>query len=269
MRYVELPPPEELAPWVRCAWLFEAEHRAEAPERIVPDGRAELIVHVGAPFAEIDAAGRAHVQPAALFAGQLGHPLHLRGTGSACVMGVRFHPDGARAFFGRPMREANDRRIALDAIVPGSSVALAREVAAAKGDAARATAAFAFVRRRIASAPPFVDAVVRRCVAALQDDPLVPIETLLALAGLGRRQLERRFADAVGLAPVQLAAVLRFRRAFDLLERDAQRPWTEAALAAGYYDQSHFIREFRRYVGCRPSEFFREGAGLAEALVQA
>jgi AraC-like DNA-binding protein len=73
---------------------------------------------------------------------------------------------------------------------------------------------------------------------------------LVAASGIGRRQLERRFGDAVGIGPALLASIFRFRSVFDLIERDGSRPWTDAALAAGYYDQSHFIREFRRFVGC-------------------
>ena len=54
---------------------------------------------------------------------------------------------------------------------------------------------------------------------------------------------------------------------FDLIEHDSARPWTDAALAAGYFDQSHFIRDFRRFVGCTPSEFHRTPEGIAQALV--
>jgi AraC-like DNA-binding protein len=267
MRYVEIPPPAGLSPWVRCAWLFEAPAPGDAPERIVPDGRPELIVHAGAVFAELPASGPPRPQPRALFAGQLTVPLHLRGTGPALVVGVRFHPHGARAFFGRSMREANDRRIGLDAIVPGSVQALALAVREAVSDEARIGAVIASVRDRITQLPVEVDEVVRACVEALEREPDLGIEALVDRAGIGRRQLERRFADAVGIGPALLASILRFRRAFDVLERDGARPWTEAALAAGYYDQSHFIREFRRFVGCRPSEFFRPRVGLAEVLV--
>jgi AraC-like DNA-binding protein len=52
----------------------------------------------------------------------------------------------------------------------------------------------------------------------------------------------------------------------DRIARDGTCPWTEAAVAAGYYDQSHFIRDFRRYVGCTPSAFLGEAGELAEAL---
>ena len=69
------------------------------------------------------------------------------------------------------------------------------------------------------------------------------------------------------MGPALLATVFRFRRVFDLIEHDSSRPWTDAALAAGYFDQSHFIRDFRRFVGCTPSEFRRTPEGIAQALV--
>jgi hypothetical protein len=92
MRYEELPPPPALAGHVRCIWIYESgsgEAAAQA-ERIVPDGRCELIVHFGSPFLE-----ESRPQPRALFAGQLTRPLWLRAGGPAGVLGVRFHAAGA------------------------------------------------------------------------------------------------------------------------------------------------------------------------------
>ncbi len=267
MRYEEFPPPPSLARWVRCAWVFEAEEAHEAPERIVPDGRPELVVHWKSPFAELDDHERGTIQPVAVLAGQLTRPLHLAGTGPPGVVGVRFHPDGARAFYGQPMRAALDRRLPLDDWMPGASGPLRAAIAIAPDAASRAGFALEFVARRIAAVGDTGDATVRAAVVAIEageDD----VDQLAAVACLGRRQLERRFADAVGVGPGLLASVLRFRRVFDVIEHGGVRPWTEASLAAGYYDQSHFIREFRRFVGCKPSEFFRPNEGLAEALVQ-
>ncbi len=51
--------------------------------------------------------------------------------------------------------------------------------------------------------------------------------------------------------------------------RDGAGRGVIAALVAGHYDQSHFIREFRRFVGCAPSDFFNPGSELATALIDA
>ena len=269
MRYAEFDPPAGLAAHVRCAWTFESE-ASIAPERIVPDGRPELIVHFGAPYAELAADGRLQVQPQALFAGQVTRPLVLQCAGPAGVVGIRFHPEGARAFLGRAMREATDLRLDVDTLWPGEGASLAHGVQQARDDAARIEVATAFVARRIAASNQPPDALVRACVRRIESaNGAVAVEALLADCEIGRRQLERRFGDAVGIGPALLAAVFRLRAVFDVLQRDGSRPWTEAALAAGYYDQSHFIRDFRRFVGCSPSEFFRSGSELAGALVDA
>jgi hypothetical protein len=53
MRYEEFPPAPDLRAHVRCLWRFEADaHEAGAPERIVPDGRCEMVLHHGDPFVE-------------------------------------------------------------------------------------------------------------------------------------------------------------------------------------------------------------------------
>lgn len=66
------------------------------------------------------------------------------------------------------------------------------------------------------------------------------------------RHLERGFAREVGLSPKTLARVLRFQRAFQWLAAPARRPAAEIALACGYYDQSHLIRDFRQFAGSTP-----------------
>jgi AraC-like DNA-binding protein len=265
MRYRELDPSPRLARWVHRVWIFEASEPATGPVRIVPDGRPELVIHFGRPFVEVDGAGPAAPQEPALFAGQLTRPLVLRSAGNAGVLGVRFRPEGARAFFGMPMRHATDQRISVDSLSAGEGARLAGDVAPAADDAARASIAEDFVLGRLHGD----DATVAAAVAMLEGSAGgITMDDLVAASGIGRRQLERRFGDMVGIGPALLASILRFRSVFDLIEHDGSRPWTDAALAAGYYDQSHFIREFRRFVGCTPSEFSRESAGLAAALVE-
>jgi AraC-like DNA-binding protein len=257
MGYEEFPAPPRLAPFVRCAWAYRAaaSERRHAPERIVPDGRCELIVHLGDPFAESDGAGPERIQPRALFAGQLSRPLWLRATGAAHVLGVRFHAAGARRFLGMPLWHATDKRIPFDAALSPGPRGLADVLE--------------FVEARIAGDPLEIDSTIAESAAALEaENGNLALDALIAASGLGRRQFERRFRDAVGLSPRLFANVLRLRSVFDALHANPREGWTDAALAAGYFDQSHFIRDFRRFVGCTPSRFCQEAEGLAVAIVQ-
>jgi AraC-like DNA-binding protein len=274
-RYAEFAPSPRLAREVRCIWIFEADaSRGEPlPERIVPDGRPELIVHFGEPFLEtLD--GRETRQPRAVFAGQISRPLWLRPGGAAGVLGVRFHAFGARKFLGMPLLEHTDARVGLADLWPREARVLSEALGETRSDAQRLAIAEAFVTGRCSRQRKAHDAVVSHCVSMIEGG-LTPsvggerlsIDSLVSTAGIGARQLERRFLDAVGVPPRLLASILRFRRVFDAIEHGPAR-WTDAALAAGYFDQSHLIRDFRRFAGCTPGEFLRDRPGLASALIE-
>lgn len=263
MRYAEHAPPDALAPVLHCLWTFEDGGTGGGPQRIVPDGRCELVVHFGAPYRE---AGAGSPQPRVVFAGQLTRPLWLEATGASGVVGARFHPASARAFLDLPMDRATDQRLELPRLWPGEARALLREVDGASSIEARVEAVAQFVLRRVAGTA--VDETVERCVTAFQASAgMLPVQAAAEIAGIGRRQLERRFLDVVGVSPALFANLLRFRSVFDAIEHDSARPWTDAAIAAGYFDQSHLIRDFRRFVGCTPTEFAASRPGLARSLV--
>src|SRR3954466_12387341 len=137
MDYAEFAPLPALAPFVRCVWTFHAPAPAGPPVRIVPDGRPELVVHCGDRFAEIARDGTVKRQPRALFAGQVTRPLHLQALGRAAVIGVRFHPAGARAFLGRPLRDATDLRLSIGRLLGRGATALMFELETMNGTGAR------------------------------------------------------------------------------------------------------------------------------------
>jgi AraC-like DNA-binding protein len=217
-RYQEFAVDAALAPHVHCVWSFEASEDGDE-QAIPPDGRAELIVHRGAAYEERGDDGRWRAQPMLLFAGQLTRPLVLRSRGAVAVLAMRFTPAGAWAFAGRAMAGCNDRRIAL-AELHGAAAAqslAARLAAAPDANAARAALAD-YVARRIALNDGRRDAAVERCVDRLYaSEGRVALAELCALAGVGERQLQRRFAEVVGIAPRTLAgrhpAAPRLRRA--------------------------------------------------------
>ena len=110
-RYHEFDPPEALRPWVRKVWTYACPNPSRTVQRIAPDGCPELILDLGAPYEEADADGVFHLQPPALFAGQMTRPIAIRPTGPVEMVGLRFQPDGARDWLGRSLRTATDQRL--------------------------------------------------------------------------------------------------------------------------------------------------------------
>jgi AraC-like DNA-binding protein len=253
--YREFAPRAALVEFVHVIWTFSAPHD-ETPQPIAPDGRSELIVHCGNPYREH---GVVEVQPRVLFAGQLTKPLTLVAHGDIAVVGVRFWPDGARAFLGRSVDAATDRRLDLAVLHGEAAVNLGQAVRAIKDLREAAELAEDYVETRLAGA--HIDAIVREAVTRL-----LAGQGTRTPAGVSERQFQRRFKAEVGVNPRTLQTILRFRRVFDAIEHPEISGWVEAALTAGYFDQPQMARDFRRFLGCTAREWAAQRAGLAQAL---
>jgi AraC-like DNA-binding protein len=83
------------------------------------------------------------------------------------------------------------------------------------------------------------------------------IEELAGQAHLGRRQLEKRFSQATGFRPVELRGLVRLQRTVRHLLLHPEEDTLATALANGYYDQAHFIRDFRRRSGQTPAQYLQ------------
>lgn len=271
MPFIEFLPRPDLAHIVKCVWNYEstAGEREGRPERIVPDGNPELIVHYGHPFSEITAERGKQAQPRAFLMGQMTRPLALDPTkGAPGIMGVRFHPAGVRAMIGASMDEFTNRRLRIADVAPAATESLVDQIATALTAAERAAILQNFVAERAACHARFQDVDVARWIARLAyARGRLSIADLARDADLSPRQLERRFAAQVGIAPRQYANVIRFRSVFDLLNGAIKPDWATLAAGAGYFDQSHMIRDFQRFLGCSPTAFLTQLRGLSAVIV--
>lgn len=164
---------------------------------------------------------------------------------------VRFTPEGATCL-GAPVAELTGRSVALDAILSPARVAEAHEQLAEAADAA---SRIAVVERLLLDLPYEEDPLVTHAATLLTDaHDEASVSAVASAVGLSERQLERRFLTRIGVTPKRFATLRRFERA---VARATTAPsLTAAALDAGYYDQSHFIRDFRRFTGSTPRTYF-------------
>lgn len=255
-RYHQFEPPPSLRGFVRKIWTYADPDPAPVVQRIAPDGCPELIIDIGSPYEELDDAGVWRLQPSAIFAGQMTRPLALRPAGPTELVAVRFEPDGARDWLGRPLVEATDRRLDVVDRLKG--------LAPPAGDpGGQVTAFVAWLEAERAGREWRIDPAIRDEVQAAAADRPSPDRSPTE-----QRALQRRFADRVGVSPRQLRSIFRFRRVFDHAAHPGQAAegWLEAGLEAGYFDQPQMARDFRRFLGCTATEWAREQQALAKAI---
>ncbi len=267
MQYREFKPVPALSAYVECFWLLEGYAApAAAPERLLPDGCVELIVNLGERFREFDATGRSALQPACLVVGQMTRPVLVAPTGAVELLGIRFAPGGTLPFLPVPPGELTDR------ITPLADLAKALE-----RELGEALERLDLWRERLACVE---NILLRRLCAVNMRHSLQPalaqlvksggqisVDRLAADIGLSNRQLERRFIREVGLGPKLLSRILRFQQVFRAVEA-ASADWADLAVACGYYDQAHLIRDFRQFAGQTPAVLFEDFSRFTELFTR-
>jgi len=214
MEYSQFDPSPAARSFLACLWTLETNSREV--QRIVPDGRPELIVHLGEPF---DAChdGAWVRQPRCFLAGQIVEPLLVRSSGAGKVLGARFHPHGAAKVFNQPMDTFTGKVLPCDFQV--DTIAELE----------------ALLIERLHISDPLIDAFFAG----------------VHVPEVSRRTFERRFKAAVGLTPKMFERIQRFQRVFREFESGGK--WVETAIACGYYDQAHLIHDMREFAGGAPS----------------
>jgi AraC-like DNA-binding protein len=107
---------------------------------------------------------------------------------------------------------------------------------------------------------PQVERVSELVAGIAADRNLTSVEALVQRTGLTKRGLQRLFNEYVGIGPKWVINRYRLHEAIAQLQTGAPVAWTELALALGYFDQAHFIRDFRQLVGRSPAEYWRAQA---------
>jgi AraC-like DNA-binding protein len=98
----------------------------------------------------------------------------------------------------------------------------------------------------------------------------VSINEIADQCGMSKRTLERKFLDIHGVSPKQYTRIVRFRSVVQYLQTQTEMPdWHELLYRSNYYDQSHFIHDFREFTGQSPLAFLQMDRRLDSAFVQA
>lgn len=184
---------------------------------------------------------------------------HAHGAGNTMALAC-FTPLGAAVLLGGPLHEIANTSVAMEDLL-GRLPALRRlqdRLSGTEGAAARFAAMEEFFLLRLGAskgADPLVAAAVDWIDRA---PPTARMAQLVRHIGLSQSALERRFRRLVGASPKRYASLVRLRRVLAL--GAGARPLTDVAQAAGYFDQSHFIHDFKRLTGQAPAAYFASAA---------
>lgn len=247
----------ELSAFIKCYWTLDAPKELKPEkQRIVSDGCMEMIFHYGDKFKQYSEDGSSIVQPQCFVFGQITLPLDIEPTGKTGIFSVRFHPGGFLPFSNVPISSMENRAVPLTELFPDDAITLENSVLNASTHEERINLVESFLLRKLAR-PESIDRIVKSCVELiLQLNGQLSVGDLSERLNVNRRHLERKFLKVIGLSPKQLLKIVRLQSTLKYLADKNFENLTSVAHEAAYYDQAHFIKDFKEFTGLSPKKFF-------------
>lgn len=241
-RHVRYPPCEVLSDWVRHFWVESWDLRDRAPQvrEVLPHPCVHLVL----------ARGRSRVYGVQL------QRMARELKGQDCIIGVKFRPGAFYPFLRRPVLSLANRSVPAGDLLRG-----VEEAEQALQNCRDERSRVAIASRLLLDNLPVTDPLMKRAGAMVErvmvDGSITRVEHLVAKHDMSARTLQRLFSRYVG---ANARWVIKRYRVFEVLNRLAAGGAVDfAALAQdlGYYDQAHFINDFRTLVGQSPSAYLR------------
>jgi AraC-like DNA-binding protein len=247
---LEILPAPALQPYIEKYVVYENEH--DALVKVLPGTQIVMGFQFSGRVALQDAGQERWLSTA----GVTGVPdtfRFFRYQPQTTTLLVYFRPWGAAMFLPMPMHELHGHSIALADVLPPALVRETEEQMAATDDTTGKARVIDTLLIQLLHDKP-VDRLVQEALhQIISSTGNERIGTIAQKLHISQRQLERRFRAVAGTSPKQFASLVRFQY---LLKAKPQPSLTALGYEAGYADQSHFIREFERYTGVKPGEYF-------------
>jgi AraC-like DNA-binding protein len=237
-------------------WYFTGCNPPGAKELNLPEGTLQLIVNLQDDCVQVhDRYGRFTRLEPAVVCGPRSDFFVMDNADRRMMMGVQFKPGKAVPFLGAPACEAADLILPLDDLW-GLDAALLREQllhASSLMERFGILEQYLVARMDCCRQP---NALVEHALRRFRHFPhLQSVRDTVRSLHLSPKKFIRLFKHEVGMSPKRYCRLMRFQHALNLVRHSGDVNWTEIALMCGYYDQSHFIKEFQAFSGLTPSAY--------------
>lgn len=252
MVYRTLLPPPALSGFVRFFWVLEGTPEEVYHHRTLADGCAELVFHYRGRFDEWHGTETKKSFTSGIH-GQ-SHRFRRFSIGEAFgIFGTYLYPYVLPLLLRQPASDLTNQMPDLSSAFGQAGADLEEQVMLAPDTDARAALVSSFLLERLGRTRP--QPGVFSCIrSVIESQGLARIDSLADAYSLSPRQFGRKFHEFAGFPPKLFSRIVRFQSAISHPETFPSL--TDLAYRCGYYDQSHFIHDFREFSGFHPGHFF-------------
>ncbi|MEZ4905219.1 MAG: AraC family transcriptional regulator [Spirosomataceae bacterium] len=270
MFYRKFLPATHLKPYVECYFIWENNTVLSCPLTIEspPNGFASMVFNYGTPYRVTSQRLNGGLVAKNFLTGQATKSYQLQLSGTIGMVGIVFRPAGLNSLFGLPMYEYSDERANLRDVLGRQVDEYSDKIEEAISHTERIELLEQFLNLQLLSKNTQPDRTDYAANLIVDQYGVVNINDLMSDLFVCRRQFERKFLQKVGVSPKYYA---RIRRVGFLCHQLAQKrwqiaDWQDLIYKSGYYDQSHFIKEFTEFTGKAPSLYVKNNIELAHYL---
>lgn len=258
LRFNVIPAPESIAHFVRYFWVLEGDASEREPylHRALADSCPEFLFYYKGSFKSINKDNKLERCFRSGIYGQTQSYVQYQVNEDFGIFGVYLYPYAISQLFSLPASELSDQKPDLSTLCGKAGEILEEKVMLASSNLQRATLVTEFLIKRlvlIKTEYTYFQNIINKVIASNQ---FYDIADLAFECNLSRRQYERKFMEYSGFSPRAFLNLVRFGHVLNSTSI-ATKPLTEIAYNYGYYDQSHFIRHFRKFSGYSPKEYFK------------
>lgn len=172
------------------------------------------------------------------------------------ILGIKFKPTGINRLTGLSMRHLADDIVEADSIWGKEIELLCERLYESSGTGEMIWILERFLTRKLRQRNKAVgNPALEKAVELMCGRRFYSLKDIQCLTNTTKKTLERYFLERVGLSPKRYARICRFNFVKAMFDKNPSLNWQEVAFSAGYYDQSHFIKEFKAFSGKTPREY--------------
>jgi AraC-like DNA-binding protein len=252
-------PEKQLSPYVAFIWVFESSFGVPIADSriIVPDGRAKIIIPYrnslcAAVNTRLLNAKEQHI----FLVGIQSNPTTIASTATDTgTIGVELTPKGLYHFFNLSMHEITNRMVSFEELFGPQGARLQNRVGDAEDPQEKIMLLQTALTHLLHKNEKEYALLDHTLDLLAQTHGMIRVQELEAHLGYTRRYLDLLFKEHVGVSPKSLASILRFQEVYQVWMQHKSPTFFRNHWPAYYYDQSHFIKEFKRFTGFTPQQY--------------
>lgn len=259
-----------MKPYVKHYYIFDSNNADAFEDTVFPSGDMEMIFNLGEGAWEAFVNDSYIKNPAIELWGQVTKPMAIRSSGRHTMLGVKFFTHAASLFLQDEISIFNDQVSDLHAIIGNPVKKLHAQLQETTDTDKRIELVETFLLKKVLTSEKKQNKIAKVAhilTSIKKNTDEIDFGHIANTHGITPRYLRKLIYQHTGLSPTSFNKISRFQYSLRLIMKNNQ-PFTSIAYECGYFDQSHFIRDFKAFAGVTPSAYLKNITPVNQLILQ-